>query len=99
MEYRIWITVPGIPHTDEARWEPLAHALEHEHAKKLGPVLSWEGSDLGVTLATDAADEAEAADIATHAVTAALHDAGLGDHYPATCEVEPADGSREPVTA
>jgi hypothetical protein len=97
MEYRIFVQIPGVPLADEASWERLIGWLERNHAD-LGPVISWDDSTTAcVTVATDAEDAA-AAEIASGAVSRALHATDLGALYPRAIEVEPAD-AEEPVAA
>lgn len=103
-EYRVWTTVPSLHFANEASWEPFIDALERSHPE-LGPVISWEGdpaedSDSAVVVvSTSADDEAAAAQIAAAAMTDALHEAGLGDHYPATYEIERAEDDPRGVAA
>lgn len=86
-EYRVWITVPDLPFSADDVWEPLIDELERRHGD-LGPVLSWDGADMTVVLATDSDSEARAAQTGIDAVAGALHRAGLGSRYPASVEVE-----------
>jgi hypothetical protein len=90
MEMRAWIKVPGLPLSDEARWEPFIEALERDH-DELGPILSWdkETGAAEIIVLVDTDDQAAAALTAVDAVTAALHKVGLGQHYPASIEVAP----------
>jgi len=88
MEFRVYITVPNLPVEPDSVWQPLAEALERDHSE-LGPVIGWHGDDAEVVVSTDADDEAHAAGIATAAVGAALHAAGLGERYPSAIEIEP----------
>jgi hypothetical protein len=98
MEYRIFVQIPGVPLADEASWERLISWLERNHAD-LGPVISWDDSTTAcVTVATDAEDAAAAAEIASGAVSRALHATDLGALYPRAIEVESAD-AKEPVAA
>jgi hypothetical protein len=88
-EYRLHISVPGLPLEAEAGWEPLIGRLEREHAR-LGPILSWDQNVACITLATDADDEADAVRIGVDAVVSTLRSCGLGAHYPASVELEDA---------
>ena len=98
MEYRIFVQIPGVPLADEASWERLIGWLERNHAD-LGPVISWDDSTTAcVTVATDAEDTAAAAEIASGAVSRALHATDLGALYPRAIEIESAD-AKEPVAA
>jgi len=91
MEYRIFIQIPGVLLADEASWERLIAWLEFNHGD-LGPVISWDDSSTArITVATDAEDAAAAAEIASGAVSRALHAADLGALYPRAIEVEPTD--------
>lgn len=86
-EYRLWITVPGLPFSAENRWEPFTDHLEREWAT-LGPVFTWSDDAIVAIIATDAAGPADAVRIGVEAVTRALHATGLGNRYPASVEVE-----------
>jgi hypothetical protein len=91
MEYRIFVQIPGVPLEDEASWERLIGWLEHNHGH-LGPVISWDDSMTAlVTIATDAEDAAAAAEIASGAVSRALHATDLGALYPRAIEIESVD--------
>jgi hypothetical protein len=97
MEYRIFVQIPGVLLADEASWERLIGWLEHNHGD-LGPVISWDDCTTArITVATDTEDAA-AAEIASSAVSRALHATNLGALYPRAIEVEPAN-SNEPVAA
>ena len=87
MEYRAFVTVPGLPFSQDAKWEPFIEALESVHGD-LGPVLSWERGEATVMLATDAAEGAEAASTVVRAVADGLLAAGLGGHYPSNVALE-----------
>jgi hypothetical protein len=96
MEYRIFVQIPGVLLADEASWERLIGWLEHNHGD-LGPVISWDDCTTArITVATE--DAAAAAEIASSAVSRALHATDLGTLYPRAIEVEPAN-SNEPVAA
>jgi hypothetical protein len=98
VEYRIFVQVSGLPLTAEASWERLIGWLEANHGD-LGPVISWDdGTTARITVATDAEDAAAAAEVASSAVSRALHATDLGALYPRTIEIEPAD-VKEPVAA
>lgn len=98
MEYRIFIQIPGVPLANEASWERLIGWLESNHGN-LGPVISWEDSTTArITVATDAEDAAAAAEVASGAVSRALHATDLGALYPHAIEVEPVD-AKEPLAA
>lgn len=86
MEFRAWITVPGLDVESDAATRLLA-TLDDGRYGDIGPVLS--GSD--VVVSTDAPDEAEAAGRLAAAVGDALHIAGLGALYPARVALEPID--------
>src|SRR5580692_7014663 len=91
MEYRIFVQTLSIPVAEETSWERLIGWLEHHHGD-LGPVISWDDSTTArITVATDAEDAAAAAEIASGAVSRALHATDLGALYPSTIEVEPVD--------
>jgi hypothetical protein len=88
MEYRGWITVPGVNiESDEA--DELLGALEQRHGD-LGPVLSGAGGgdDVEVILSTDRDDETSAACWLYSAVADGLHRAGLGGLYPTAIKLE-----------
>lgn len=98
MEYRIFVQVSGPPLTPEASWERLIGWLEANHGD-LGPVISWDDSTTArITVATDAEDAAAAAEVASSAVSRALHATDLGALYPRAIEVEPV-AAKEPVAA
>jgi hypothetical protein len=98
MEYRIFVEIPGVPLADEASWERLIGWLERNHGD-LGPVISWDDSTTArITVATDAEDAAAAAEIASGAVSRALHATDLGALYPRAIEIEPVQ-AKEPVAA
>jgi hypothetical protein len=88
-EYRLHISVPGLPLEAEEAWAPLIARLERDHAG-LGPVLAWDRNVAWITLATDADDEADAVRIGVDAVVSTLRSCGLGAHYPASVELEDA---------
>jgi hypothetical protein len=89
---------PSVPLADEPSWERLIGWLEHNHGD-LGPVISWDdGTTARITVATDAEDAAAAVEIATGAVSRALHATDLGALYPRAIEVEPAEAT-EPLAA
>lgn len=90
MEYRAWLTIPGLPFSDEADHERLHRILDRDHGS-YGPVMTWtdDGTATQIVLATDAADEAAAADELTSVVAQALHTADLGGLYPARVEIVP----------
>ncbi len=88
MECRIFVQISGVPLAEEASWERLIGWLEHNHGD-LGPVISWDDSTTArITVATHAEDAAAAAEIASGAVSRALHATGLGALYPRAIEVE-----------
>lgn len=90
VEFRSWITVPGLPHSAEQDHERLFEVLRRDFGK-LGPVMSWAGEGWTATeivLATDADDESMAAAEMVGAVASSLQGAGLGHLYPATIEIE-----------
>ncbi len=88
MEHRIWVKVPGLPHTDEAAADAILGALEGRHGE-LGPVLGWKGDTMTIVLATDVADFAAAATAGIEAVRDALREAGLEQrHTPTSVEIE-----------
>lgn len=98
MEYRIFVQIPGVHFADEASWERLIGWLEGNHGD-LGPVISWDDSTTArITVATNAEDAAAAAEVATGAVSRALHAADLGALYPRAIEVESVD-AKEPLAA
>lgn len=97
-EYRVWITVPNLPFSAEAEWEPFIEHLETRCDEELGPVLSWDGDKALVIASVDTDGEASAAQRVVDAVAEALRNTGLGDRYPDAVEVERID-EREPVTA
>jgi hypothetical protein len=91
MEFRIFVQILGVPVAEETSWERLIGWLERNHGD-LGPVISWDDSTTArITVATDAEDAAAAAEVASGAVSRALHATDLGALYPRTIEVEPAD--------
>lgn len=98
MEYRIFVQIPGLPLAEEASWERVIGWLESNHGD-LGPVISWDdGTTARITVATDAEDAAAAAEIASGAVSRALHATELGALYPHAIEVESVD-AEEPLAA
>ncbi len=98
MEYRIFVQIPGVPLDDEASWERLIGWLESNHGD-LGPVISWDDSTTArITVATDAEDAAAAVEVASGAVSRALHATDLGALYPRAIEVESVD-AKEPLAA
>jgi hypothetical protein len=98
MEYRIFVQIPGVPLDDEASWERLIGWLESNHGN-LGPVISWDDSMTArITVATDAEDAAAAVEVASGAVSRALHATDLGALYPRAIEVESVD-AKEPIAA
>lgn len=98
MEYRIFVQIPGVPLADEASWERLIGWLEGNHGD-LGPVISWDDSTTArITVATDAEDAAAAVEVASGAVSRALHATDLGALYPRAIEVEFVD-AKEPLAA
>lgn len=98
MEYRIFVQIPGLSLVDETAWERLIGWLEANH-RALGPVISWDDSETArITVATNAEDAAAAAEVASSAVSRALHATDLGVLYPRAIEVEAVD-SAEPVAA
>jgi hypothetical protein len=86
MEYRAWISVPGLPVEAAQRWEPLIERLEHEHGE-FGPILAWEHDGAQLVLSTDAPNEAVAARDMYHAVAESLRATGLAELYPARVEI------------
>jgi hypothetical protein len=97
-EYRVWVTVPNLPHTEEAKWEPVINYLEDRY-DQFGPVIGWDGSAAELILATDAEDEAGAAQSCFAAVAEALHQSGCGHDYPTSLRVELADEPSHDVAA
>jgi hypothetical protein len=98
MECRIFVQIPSVPLADEASWGRLIGWLEHNHGD-LGPVISWDDATTArITVATDAEDAAAAAEIASCAVSRALHATDLGALYPRAIEVELVN-TNEPVAA
>lgn len=99
MEQRTRTRITSFPHWDaEPEWQPFIAYLEREHPE-LGPVLSWDGPDVGVVvLADDQPDAATAAETAAHVIADALRHAGLGDRFASVEDVEPADADT-PVLA
>ncbi len=91
VEFRIYVQIPGVSLEEESSWERLIDWLEHTY-RDLGPVLSWDDRDTArITLAATAEDLAAAAEVASSAVSQALHATGLGMLYPRAIEVEPID--------
>jgi hypothetical protein len=88
MEYRAWISVPGLPLEAEQRWEPLIERLEREH-HDYGPILAWEADGAQVVLSTDAPSEAIAARDLYHAVAESLRATGLSELYPTRVAIVP----------
>ncbi|HEY7960409.1 MAG TPA: hypothetical protein VID29_00675 [Solirubrobacteraceae bacterium] len=98
MEYRIFVQISGVPLENEASWERLIGWLELNHGD-LGPVISWDDNTTArITVATDAEDAAAAAEIASSAVSRALHATDLGALYPRAIEIEALD-DKEPIAA
>jgi len=87
MEYRLWITIPGLPFTDEDAWGPVIEFLEDRH-QDLGPVMSWQKESAIVVIALDSDSEAHAVQRGVEVVSQALHAVGFGDRYPAGVEVD-----------
>lgn len=98
MEYRSWITIPGLPFVHEAEHTRLHDALV-EQANNLGPVMTWtdDRQSTVVVLGSEAEDEAAAVGIMTSAVISALRASGLGHLYPASVEVQVADDDLVPA--
>jgi hypothetical protein len=92
MEYRGWITVPGLTVEREADHDRLSRTLAREYGA-YGPIMSWtdDGRSAQIVLATDAPDEAAAAAAMTNVVAAALRMSNLGHLYPAGSEVVAVD--------
>jgi len=88
MEYRAWITVPGLPLAAEDRWGPLIRHLEREY-DEYGPILGWEPEGSHIVLSMDARSEAIAARDLFHAVVESLRASGLEELYPTHVEIEP----------
>jgi hypothetical protein len=88
MEYRLWITVPDMAFEAEELWEPFIERMEKRHGE-LGPILTWDGKGGTIVIvAVDTDNEAHAVAQGIEAVADALNAAGLGDHYPASVEIE-----------
>ena len=91
MEYRLWITVPAMPFEAEELWEPFIERMETRHGK-LGPVLTWDGKGGTIVIVSaDTDNEAHAVAKGVDAIAEALNATGLGDHYPASVEIELAE--------
>lgn len=86
-DYRVTITIPGLPFEAQGRWEPFISHLEHSAAAG-GPVLAWEQAEAQVLVGVSGPDEAEAARVAVTEVIEALHATNLGDRYPSRVELE-----------
>jgi len=94
-EYRIHITVPGLPFKHEARWEPLIEHLERHH-EALGPVIGWHAEETAwITVSTAAESEAAAVRTGVDALVDSLVLAGLGNLYPSEVEAEAIDRELE----
>jgi C-terminal processing protease CtpA/Prc len=88
MEYRGWITIPGIPAAAEGAWMAIMDHLQ-EHSGGLGPVASWDDRDaMTVVLAVEADTPATAAGVMVGEVVGALAATGHGEHVPAGIEIE-----------
>lgn len=96
-EYRLWITVPGLPLADEDQWERLIDHLE-EHHGELGPAIGWDRDVASIVVSLEADSEARAVQGGVDAIAASLHEVGLGDHYPTSVEVETVT-EEEPIPA
>lgn len=88
MEFRAWITVPGLPFDAEERWEPFIGHLEREHAEH-GPILGWDGDVAHVVVSMDARSDSAAARQLCAVVGESLRAVGLGDVRPSVASVEP----------
>lgn len=72
MEFRVWITVTGLPFAHEDLWEPVINRLEHDHSE-LGPVIGWDDEHRArFVVSLDADDFAHAASVAEAAISDAL---------------------------
>jgi len=90
MEYRGWISVPGLPFDEEAKWEPVIEQLERD-AANFGPVIGWDENGAQIVVSTEATDQTSAAREFYDLVIDGLRACGLTDLYPTRVEVEPAD--------
>jgi hypothetical protein len=98
MEYRVWITVPGLGLADEHRWKPAIQHLERTFAQ-YGPVIGWEQGETRFVLSTEAPSELLAARDLYSAVVETLRRTSLTDLYPTRVEIEPASEARAPAAA
>lgn len=89
VEYRAWITVPGLPLAHEAAWQPLIAHMESAYSE-YGPVISWYDDGARIVLSADAPSETDAAQTLYDAVAESLRAVGLTERYPSAVAVEPA---------
>lgn len=93
MEYRAYIEIPTFPGEPDEAWMRLLAWLDEN--TDMGPALNGpapEGaSGVTVILSTDADDEAAAVRAMVDATTHALEAIDLGEHYPASIEIQHAD--------
>ena len=87
MEFRAWITVPGLPFDAEERWESFIRHLEREHAEH-GPIIGWDGDVAHVVISTDAGSESAAARQLSAAVGESLRAVGLIEAGAAVASIE-----------
>jgi hypothetical protein len=88
MEYRAFLTIPGLDFDKEKRWEPFIERLERTHGD-LGPVIGFVEGGAEVVLAMDSDGEAAVATRAVEIVAECLQAVGLAGLYPRVVEVEP----------
>ncbi len=99
MEYRAWITIPGLALEREDRWEPFIERMERDHADDLGPTLGWDTPDLAyVVLSVEGRSRSAAAATMVEAITETLQAVGLDDLAPTAIRFEGA-APAEPVAA
>ena len=88
MEYRAFLTIPGLDFDEERNWEPFIERLERRHAD-LGPVIGFVEGGAEVVLATDSDSEAAVATRTVEIVAESLQAVGLAGLYPRAVEIQP----------
>lgn len=96
MEYRAWISIPGLRLGDAQEWEPFISGFERD--SPYGPSLGFEQGVARIVVSMDADDASTAARMLYDAVAEALCRYGLPHLYPSEIHLEPT-GDAEPVAA
>lgn len=87
MEYRAFVSIPGLPFAAEDLWEPLIEHLQSVHGA-YGPVIAWDDDIAEVVLSMAAPSEAIAARDMYAVVADSLRAQGLKRLYPSAIRVE-----------